>query len=117
MKKKKLLKYWIFFVFGEYSGGIVEFTTWKHEYIYELLYLIYSKSRSDRRKSIINNLITNLFFSKRCKVNRVIDTRLSVIMSETEIRKIIRMLLKGHVSYENINNLKLAFLKNVHDSW
>ena len=47
----------------------------------------------------------------------MIDTRLSVIMSETEIRKIIRILLKDHVSYENINNLKLAFWKNVHDSW
>ena len=67
MKKEQLLKCWEnIAVFGEYSGGIVKFTTWKHENIYELLHLTYSKSGSDRRKSIINNLITNLFFSKRC---------------------------------------------------
>ena len=61
------------------------------------------------------NVIKILNLSKRCKIIRVIDTRLSINMSEDEIRKSIRMLLKDVFSCENINNLKLFSWKNVHD--
>ena len=36
----------------------------------------------------MNDLITSLNLSKRCKIIRVIDTRLSIIMSEDEIRRV-----------------------------
>ena len=38
-------------------------------------------------------------------------------MSEDKIRKIIRILFKCHVSYENIKILSRLFWKNIHDSW
>ena len=61
------------------------------------------------------NVIKILNLSKRCKIIRVIDTRLSINMSEDEIRKSIRMLLKDVFSCENINNLKLFSWKKIHD--
>ena len=59
----------------------------------------------------------SLNLSKRFKILRVIDTGLSVFMSEEEIRTSIRILFKYHVSYDNIKDLKAIFWRNNYDSW
>ena len=42
-----------------------------------------------RKKSIMNEWITKVIFTNKCKVFRVLDNKLSGVMSEKEIRKII----------------------------
>ena len=59
----------------------------------------------------------SLNLPKRFKILRVIDTGLSVFMSEEEIRTSIWVSFKDIASYENIKNLKPTFWKNFHDSW
>ena len=85
--------------------------------IYGKCYItIIQKPSSDRKKSIMNDLITSLNLSKRCKVIRVIDTRLSIFMDKEEIRKSIRMLFEDRVSYDNIKKgLRQLFWKDVYD--
>ena len=57
----------------------------------------------------MNDLMTSLNVSKKCKVIRVIDAILSIFTSEEEIRTSIRILFKDYVSNKNIKNLKPAF--------
>ena len=57
----------------------------------------------------MNDLITKNKLSKTCKIFRVTNKNVSIIMSEK--RQSIRMQFKTQVSYANINNLKPAFWK------
>ena len=66
---------------------------------------------------MMNDIITSLNLSKICKIIRVIDTRLSIVMSQEEIRTSVRMLFQNHVSYDNIKNLNANFWRNIHESW
>ena len=61
--------------------------------------------------------MSKMNFSNKYKVLRVLDNKYSIVMSENDIRKSIRLLFRTQVSYLNINNLKLVFGRNVYESW
>ena len=45
------------------------------------------------------------------------DNEYSIVMSESDIRKSIRLLFRTRVSYLNINNLKPVFFRFFYESW
>ena len=69
----------------------MNFTKWKHDNICKVLHSDYLESNAAQRKSIMNDLIIKLNLSKMCKVFRVINKHVSIVMSEKEIRQSIRM--------------------------
>ena len=69
-------------IFGNNNEGFMDFTKWKHANIYIFLHSNYSESNTAQRKSIVNGLITTMNLSKRCKVFRVINKNISIVVSE-----------------------------------
>ena len=73
-------------IFGNNNESFMDFTKWKHDKIFKVIYSTYSESDAAQRKSTMNDLITKIIFSERCKVFRVTNNEFSIVMSEKEIR-------------------------------
>ena len=60
--------------------------------------------------------MSSLNLSNKCNVFRVLNNKLSVIMTPTQIRTNFRMSLREHISYVNTKKMLLQpFRKKVHD--
>ena len=55
--------------------------------------------------------MSKMNFSNKYKVLRVLDNKYSIVMSENDIRKSIRLLFRTQVSYYHIYNLRPVFGK------
>ena len=103
-------------IFGIHDKSFIDFNKWKQDNIPKVVLSNYLESNITKRKSIMNELITNMNLLNKCKAFRVLDNTFSVVMSEKEIRKSIGLLFRIQVSYVNINSLKPVFWKNVYKS-
>ena len=67
-------------IFENNNEGFIDFTKWKHDTIYQVIHSNYSESDAAQSKSIMNDLITKMNLSKRCKVFQVINNKFSIVM-------------------------------------
>ena len=61
---------------------------------------------------MLNDSLSSLNLSNKCNVFRVLNNKLSVIMTPTQIRTNVRMSLREHISYVNTKkNVTATFQK------
>ena len=69
-------------IFGNNNESLMDFTKWKHDNIFKVIYSTYSESDAAQRKSTMNDLIIKMNLSVRCKVFRVTNNEFSIVMSK-----------------------------------
>ena len=62
-------------IFGIHDKGFIDFNKWKQDNISKVIQSNYLESNTTKIKSIMNELITKMNLSNKCKVFRVLDNK------------------------------------------
>ena len=75
-------------IFGIYDEGFIDFNKRKHDNITKDIQNNYSASKTSKRLSIMNDLMSKTNVSNNYKVFRVLDNKCSIVMSKHDIKKV-----------------------------